>query len=179
MTGARVNIALWSSPDTHALAQFDELRRFVLEDLDRIVDQPVGGNFAVAALVGCSYDLLGKLQARRPHKVFAESLPEPWPAVAKSLYDALRNGLVHTYSPKVIEVGDGVRLAISWKAHTHLSWEKDHLVLRVPDLVDGLRDRWTAYNQLLRSSSAARAQFATAFQAQKVRVGRVELAAWS
>jgi hypothetical protein len=162
-----------------ALAQFDELRRFVLEDLERIVGLPVGGNFAVAALVGCSYDLLGKLQGRRPHEVFAESLPEPWPAVSRSLYDALRNGLVHTYSPKLIEVGDGVRLAISWNVHTHLTWKQDHLVLRAPDLVDGLRERWTAYEQLLQLSPMARAQFAMAFQEQKVRVGPAELAAWS
>ena len=161
-----------------AMAQFDELRRFVLEDLDRIVGQPRGGNFAVAALVGCSYDLLGNLQGRAPHAVFAESLPPPWDAVAKSLHDALRNGLVHSYSPKVVDVGDGVPLAISWSELEHLSWEQGHLVLRAPDLVDGLRQRWADYGEVLKGSREARERFRKAFREQSAGVGPDEAAAW-
>jgi hypothetical protein len=71
------------------------LREFVLNDLDRIVDQPVGGNYAAVAVVLCAYDAIANLggAANAGEIPFADGLPEAWTPVAPTLYNAPRNGL--------------------------------------------------------------------------------------
>ncbi len=55
-----------------------ELREFVLNDLQRIVDQDVGGNYAAAALISSAYEELARLRKEAKHVPFRERLPEQW-----------------------------------------------------------------------------------------------------
>lgn len=162
------------------LHTFDELRRFVMEDLERIVSQDVGGNYAVGALVGCCYEMLGRLRGEDAHSLFAESLPDEWKSVASSLFNSLRNGLVHSYAPKVIRVGPGIQVAISWREVAHLSWVGDRVVLRAPDLVQGLELAWARSECVLREHRGAREYFAKAIRRERVVpvLGADEKSAW-
>jgi hypothetical protein len=83
--------------DDDVVAQCDELRRFVLGDLKRIVEAPVGGNFAVAGLTAPGCEVLACLRGERQGegwKVLAEILPDPFSDVAESLWKAMRDGLL-------------------------------------------------------------------------------------
>src|SRR3954453_10317838 len=103
------------------------LREFVLNDLDRIVDQPVGGNYAAVAVALCAYDAIANLEGganARGERPFADSLPQAWRPVAPTLYNALRNGLVHTYETKtVLASGRQIELVLSWRERPHLTFE--------------------------------------------------------
>jgi hypothetical protein len=85
---------------------FVELRDFVLNDLDRLTSQEIGGNYLAAALIMCAHEAIADLRDGRPlgELPFADSLPPKWRAVAPSLYGALRDGLVHGYEAKWIRV---------------------------------------------------------------------------
>jgi hypothetical protein len=86
-----------------------------------------------------------------------ETLPEHWLAVAPSLYDALRNDIVHRYDTRRIRVdGRDIELAITWGSGRHLTFANGQLVLAVPDLAAGLRRAFDAYEAALRADGALR-----------------------
>ena len=147
--------------DDDVLARCDELRRFVVDDLERMLEMPVGGNFAVAGLMAAGCEALACLRGERQDRgwtVLAEILPTPFSEVAESLWKAMRNGLLHNYSPNSLRIdGTEVNLAFSWREQEHLSWSDDgELVLLVPALVDGLRDVWARFAAQLEHDSVAR-----------------------
>ena len=132
-----------------------ELRAFVLNDLESVVDREVGGNYAAAALIVSAYDALGDLRKEKGAVPFEEQLPATWRPVAKSLYDALRNGLVHHYDPKLIVVdGQRIELCISWRERPHLSIEGARFNLNVQRMAVDLRVAFDDYEQALRADSS-------------------------
>ena len=139
------------------------LREFVLNDLDRILDQPVGGNYAAVAVALCAYDAIAKLEGganARGERPFADSLPQAWRPVAPTLYNALRNGLVHTYETKtVLASGRQIELVLSWRERPHLTFEDDRLFLNVRDIVSGLGRAFNAFTQRLRDDAELRDRF--------------------
>jgi hypothetical protein len=148
--------------DDDALARCDELRRFVLEDLERMVQMPVGGNFAVAGLMAAGCEALACLRGERQDrgwKVLAEILPAPFSEVAEPLWKAMRNGLLHNYWPNTLRIdGTDVVLSFSWRKRQHLSWsEEGELVLLVLALVEGLREAWDRFAAQLACDAYARA----------------------
>ena len=70
--------------------RFIRLRDFVLNDLDRYVTQPEGGNFAAVALVMASCDALGSLLHGRDSgdRILARCLPADWSPAAPILWNA-------------------------------------------------------------------------------------------
>lgn len=112
------------------------LRDFVLDDLQRIVDQPVGGNYAAVAVVLCAYDAIGNLEGAGKGEIsFAESLPGEWKPAASTLYNALGTGLIHTYETKSIRVaGREIELVLSWRDRAHLTFDGDQLFLKFESL---------------------------------------------
>src|SRR5207253_713989 len=85
---------------------FEELQGFVLTDLEIITRAPTGGNYAAALLITTACEALGTLLYGTDSggtDFFANYLlPPRWRPVAKSIYDALRNGLAHSFSTKAI-----------------------------------------------------------------------------
>ncbi len=152
----------------HIEPAFTELRDFVLNDLNLIVSQLKGGNYAATALVSSTYEELARLQGQEKHTAFEAQLPEQWRPVAKSLYGALRNGLIHHYDPKVIVVDERrIELAISWRNEPHLSLRAGRLYLNVQQLAADLASAFENYERELRADPALRERLC-----DRVRKGR-------
>jgi len=164
--------------------RFERLRDFVLKDRDRIVGEPVGGNYAATAIIVCAYDAIADLRhgnSGRGHLAFEATLPDEWKPLAKSLYDALRNGLVHAYETKRISVdGREIELLVSWRGRRHLSLDTGRVYLNVPRMADDLRRAFDDYDTTLRSDAAMRERFWKRSEQDRVQpVGdRAEVAAW-
>jgi hypothetical protein len=66
-------------------------------------------------------------------------LPEELRPVSKSLYRAVRGGLMHRYEARVIVVdGDAVGIAIAWRGERHVI-DRDRVYLSAERLVADLR----------------------------------------
>lgn len=90
--------------------EFYKLRDFVLNDLALLVILPKGGNYAAALLVATACEALGLLryESGKGDEFFKNYLvPERWRPVASTIFDALRNGLAHSFETKVIVQIDG------------------------------------------------------------------------
>src|SRR3989442_1761070 len=110
-------------------SKFEELRNFIINDLKLLVGQENGGNYITACLIVCACEALSWLRNGKPYKgelFFSEMmLPHKWQAVASTLYDALRNGIVHGYETMDVVIGPTrVVLAVSWKQKPHLKFEQ-------------------------------------------------------
>jgi hypothetical protein len=81
-------------------AKFDLVFGFIQSDLERFLAQDAGGNFAVAALAACACETLARYRygSGEGADVFCRLLPDgSFQVIAKSLFDLMRNGLVHRY----------------------------------------------------------------------------------
>jgi hypothetical protein len=140
-----------------------KLRSFVLGDIDRMLELEPGVNYAAAVVIACGFEALANVRDGRENagqQPFAETLPARWRPVASSLFDALRNGIVHGYETQLIRVGDQtVELAIAWRVTEHLMWYEGQLVLNVRALAACLRERFDDYDQRLRADGSARDLF--------------------
>jgi hypothetical protein len=143
---------------------FEELRSFVLNDLDQVVGLEKGANYAAAAIIACAHETLARLHSPQvpDYATFGEALPSSWKLVARSLYDALRNGIVHGYATKALIVnGQRLELSISWREHRHLSFDAvgGILYLNVQQMAADLHEAFTRYENVLRADAAARESF--------------------
>ena len=122
--------------------KFGRIFGFIRHDLEQILTLNPGGNFAVATLVACACETLARYRnlSGEGADAFSKLLPPgPFRTIAKTLYNVLRNGLVHHYNAADIRIGGTtVGLAISWREHQHLSMEEidgvPNLVLNVTQL---------------------------------------------
>jgi hypothetical protein len=140
---------------------------FIQHDLEGFLSQDVGGNFAVAALAACACETLARYRhgSGDGGEVFRRLMPAgPLQVVARTLYDLLRNGLVHRYNTADIAVeGQVVRLALSWRAEQYLSVKEidgvPNLVLNVTTLCADLFKEFQDYREELKRSAEARDRF--------------------
>ncbi len=120
--------------------EFVRLWNFIVGDLDYLVDHETGGNYLAAALITCACDTLSYLrydENSNGGRFFAEVLPTQWAALADKLYQAIRDGIVHSYDTKVICVGSQkITVNISWseKPHFHLSPDRTTLHINIRNL---------------------------------------------
>jgi hypothetical protein len=146
---------------------FEQLRRLVIDDLKRVVEQRIGGNYAAGLIVVCGCEALARLWHGAPdgELVFSKRmLPEDWRPVGKSLYNALRNGLAHFYETKDISLnGQRVTLALSWRKHRHLSLSDDQrtLYLNVRTMARDLERTFDDFAQQLQKDTSSRDLFWT------------------
>lgn len=146
---------------------FLELETFVLNDLGIITNATKGGNYAAALLITTACEALGTLRYGRNdggQEFFANYLlPEPWRAVSKSIYDALRNGLAHSFSTKtVVNASEKqIELGISWSEEKNLSYDSgcSVLFLNVQQLANDLRSAFHRYQSELQQSAELRDTF--------------------
>jgi hypothetical protein len=126
-------------------AEVERLRDYVTHDLDLLIRQDVGGNYLAASLITCACDAIAYLKYGRRNRgdlFFTEILPDLWKPVAKTLYDAIRNGIVHTYETKTIILGSRrLDISVSWKAkpHLHLSARGTEVYVNVSQLSQDLK----------------------------------------
>jgi hypothetical protein len=150
---------------------FRQLRDFVLNDLGRITASEEGGNYAAATIIACAYEAIADLRDGHPQGqlAFRETLPAAWQVVSPSLYNALRNGLVHGYETQTIRVaGQDLELFVAWRSGRHLSIDGTYVVLAVPNLVEGLRSAFAGFEARLRSEQALRERFRERYERGRV-----------
>jgi hypothetical protein len=98
--------------------EFDESLGYIQNDISALCGQDQTVNYTVALLVAIGCEVLAKGRGRRkqPHDVFAELLPDDdWQALAKPLYEALRNGLTHKFDTKHLHVdGQSIQIYFVW-----------------------------------------------------------------
>lgn len=146
--------------------EFGRLRSFLKADLDLILQPGIGGNYVSASLITCACDALGWLhygQKNGGARFFSEKLlPQEWKMVGKTIYDAVRNGLVHSYETKNIVLnGSKIVIAISRKDRPHLTFstDKKYLYLNVQQLAQDLGQALCDYENQLRENEETRETF--------------------
>ena len=155
---------------------FQELKAIVLNDLGIITNAAKGGNYAAVLLIATACEALGTLRYGRKDggQSFFENylLPEPWRVVSKSIYDALRNGLAHSFSTKTVVIASGkpIEMGISWSKEKHLSYDSDSsvLFLNVQQMANDLRSAFDRYQSELQRSAKLRDRFNTWRQRQRI-----------
>ncbi len=146
---------------------FLELEGFVLTDLGIITNAPKGGNYAAALLITTACEALGTLRYGKKNggADFFKNylLPEKWRVVSRSIYDALRNGLAHSFSTKVIvnALDKPIELGISWSKEPSFSYDSNRsiLFLNIQQLSKDLRDAFSRYQSELEQDAALRDTF--------------------
>jgi hypothetical protein len=146
---------------------YERLRTFLLQDLELIVSRDTGGNYSATLLTMTACEALGRLRYGTESggsKFFKEYvLPATWKDVSADLFDALRNGLAHSYETKMlVQFGArSVEIGISWRDHSHLSFDRDRsvLFLNVPELAAALRRAIDRYEGELRAQEPLRDRY--------------------
>jgi hypothetical protein len=165
--------------------EFDESLGYIKNDISALCRQNEKVNYTVALLVACGCEVLavGRGDRKRPHDVFAELLPtNDWKALAKPLYEALRNGLAHKFDTKHLHV-DGQRIQI------YFFWTRKKIVDIRPGgtgLFIGTRPlgallctKIEEFRQKLQTDAAARELFRRAYKSQNMTgCSTTETAAW-
>jgi hypothetical protein len=148
---------------------FEELRDFFKNDLCILIQSPTGGNYAATLVATTACEVLGPLRFENNGgcEFFRKYLlpeSESWQAVAPSLYNALRNGLAHSYATKTIlnVNGTNVELGVSWSEKPHLQFDQKDSVLyiNVRELAQGVNDALAAYENELKVEPQLRVLFA-------------------
>lgn len=139
---------------------FSELKDFILNDVKIISESPVGGNYAATLVITTACEVLGPLRFENSGEknFFKEYLtPDKWKPVSFSIYDALRNGLAHSFSPKaIVNVGNkSIEIGVSWREmpHFELDEAKSILFINVKKLSDNLYLALGKYEKELESSA--------------------------
>ena len=165
--------------------EFEQAEDYILSDLDRIVKQTDGGNYIAAALITCACDALSYLKYGKPHRgdrFFEELLPAELHPIAKSLYEAIRHGIVHTYDTQLICVGPReLDVTISWgqKPHLHLSADEKHIYVNIKNLSRDFRAAMARYRSDLQQNSNLRETFEKSMRrSRRMHLIRSEAAKW-
>ena len=99
-------------------------------------------------------------------------MPEKWHPVVKSIYNALRNGLAHSFSTKVIlKVSDKpIEFGISWSKEIHFEYDSRRatLFLNVQQLSKDLHRAFKQYESELRGDAELRDRYVVWRKRQRV-----------
>ena len=166
--------------------KFDRVFGFIRRDLERILTLERGelrGSSPCYLCMRNSSEI--SYRSGEGADAFKTLLPQgPYRAVARTLYDVLRNGLVHRYDAADLRFdGKTLRLAIAWKQSQHLSTiELDNipnLVVNVNDLCGSLFSAFDEYKTELRNSGEARDRFLRTYRkGSEKKVPDGEIDAW-
>ena len=149
--------------------EFSETFGYVRQDIAELLknDRPL--HYTVALLVCCACEMLTwhrDLRDDQAHEVFTSFLPdaEPYKAVGKTLWEALRNGLAHNFRPDTIRIeGDAWRFTISSRRsdpRISVTRGRPHWIrLNIRDFSSRVIPQIDAYEQELRTSADARLRF--------------------
>jgi hypothetical protein len=122
---------------------FDQLRRFVTNDLRAVLALERGGNYTTALLIAVGCEALSRLMDRPTDFYLTEilnrrGLPRD---LAEDVAGALRNGIAHSYDTRYVQAGPlRVELIIGWGARPHLTMRREPpgLYLNVRTMADDL-----------------------------------------
>jgi hypothetical protein len=102
---------------------FDDSLGYIVNDVEALCRGHERVNYTVMLLVGCACEALADAGAFASKEIaFAELLPDDdWRGLSRHLFDALRNGLAHSFDTKHIQV-DGQSIQI------HMSWDMERVI---------------------------------------------------
>lgn len=165
--------------------RFEQVQDYVVSDLDRVIEQTDGGNYIAAALITCACDALSNLkygQQNRGYLFFEDLLPSEWRPVAKSLYEAIRHGLIHTYDTRLICIGPReLEVIISWgqKPHLHLSENGKQIYINIKSLSNDFKAALKQFESDLQEQPTLRDTFARSINRwRKQQIAKDEVAKW-
>jgi hypothetical protein len=167
--------------------EYEESLGYIKNDVSALCGQNETVNYTVALLVACACEVMATaaVKGMQPKDVFAGLLPDgDWKALAKPLYEALRNGLAHKFDTKHLQV-DGKSVQIYFR------WTGEHIVEIVSvssriGLFIGTRPlgrllckKIDEFRDGLQADAAARERFRQAYRCQNTtKCSTVETAAW-
>jgi len=113
----RVTLLVMALSHADIKKEFDESLGYLHNDIAWLCEHNSGLNYTVALLIGCACEALADGGAY-PSKdlALADLLPDnDWRQLAKRLFDALRNGLAHSFDTKHLHVdGQVIQIYITW-----------------------------------------------------------------
>jgi hypothetical protein len=145
--------------------EFNETFGYVRQDIAEILEKNLGLNYTIALLVCCACEMLTWHRDLSDDEVFTSLLPdtEPYKAIGKTLWEALRNGLAHKFRPDTIRIEDEEwRFTISSQHGPHMSVTKGQphwIHLNIRAFSSRVISQIGAYEQELRTSADARLSF--------------------
>jgi hypothetical protein len=130
-------------PRERVVDVFPKLRKYITYDIEQILKQEHGGNYAAALLVVVGCEIVSKLQRLKgDDEIFIERLARPYGInrhMAEDIADSLRNGLAHMFDTKFIKAGSlQFELLVSWGQRQHMTIQRDP-----PALFLNIRTMWT------------------------------------
>ena len=151
--------------------EFDESLGYIRQDINWLCEHDCSLNYTVALLIGCACEALsdGGVGASK-HTVLAELLPEgEWRLIAKPLFDALRNGLAHSFDTKHLMVGDEpIQIYMQWRMRDVIAAlpadGKIGIFLGIKSLAKALIAKIDAFEAKLKSDDAACRRFRAAME---------------
>ena len=167
--------------------EFNESLGYIRNDIAALCRGNERVNYTLALLIACGCDVIarGSRSKRQAHEVFAELLSNSdWKALAKPLYEALRNGLAHKFDTKHLHVdGDIVQMYFYWTrkqvAEIGLANGRTALFIGTRLLGERLCERIDDFRRNLKTDAGARECFRRAYHRESVtRFSLMETAAW-
>lgn len=169
--------------------EFDVSLGYVRQDIRWLLQSGSSLNYTVALLIGCGCEMLAAAKGdnkRRGQYVLAELLPAgDWRLIADRLYTALRDGLAHGFDTKHLVVdGKPIQIYMTWRwpGLVEIMCESGGVIgVRIGTVVlaNALCAKIDEFEKLLQQDEAARQQFKTASEYQRLaHFNRKELAAW-
>jgi len=156
--------------------KFSELRTFILDDLSLITRPLQGGNYAAALLVVTACEAVGRLRYGRADgglgffRVYL--VPEKWRPVSGSIYNALRNGLAHSFLTKVIlkAADNPIELGISKYKEQHFKYDpgRSILFINIQSFAKDLKEAFHSYEEELKRDKVLRDRFINTIKKQRV-----------
>jgi len=149
-------------------SEVKKIRNYVFHDLELIVKQQTGGNYAAIAIMLCACDLFARLRYCRRDEGwrfvvdYMGTLNANYAKIGKTLYDALRHGIMHSYETKKVRIGNRlIDFGISWREKQHFSVdsEKSRIHINVPAIHSDLTQAFEAYVEDLKKNGQLRDNF--------------------
>jgi len=149
--------------------EFNETFVYIKNDIAKILEKDLKLHYTIALLVCCACEMLTwhrGLRDDQAHEVFTSLLPgtDPYRALGKTLWEALRHGLAHRFRPYTIRIeDDDWRFTISSpQSGPYLSVTKGQpnwIRLNIRAFSSRVISEIDAYEQQLRTNADARLRF--------------------
>ena len=147
-----------------------KIRNYIFNDLKLIVTQEQRGNYATVAIMMSTCDLLARLRYGKKgagatfvtNYMGKNEIDSTYSKIGKTLYEALRHGVVHSYETKKVQIGRTVvDFGISWRKEPHFSVDRQKWIIHinVPVMLDHLKRAFDLYVEDLKRAGELRDRF--------------------
>lgn len=162
--------------------EFDESLGYIQGDIAEIRRVNKSLNYTVALLIGCGCEVLAAGRGDRKHAeaVLAEMLDGDWKLLAGPIFNALRNGLAHSFDTKHLHVdGDEIQIYLAWGQTVMFDPRPNGLYIGTQVLAQRLHEKIDEFRKTLQNDNAACQVFRQASDYQSAaKFSQIETDAW-